>query len=112
MSKTCFELFVQAGGQLVIQIPTSTGGENLVISSGQALRYLADPVAFSAQLCGVSRAEYTAWLEQHRSVRCCATTRKGRRCRSIARGGSMVDPKTWVSMQGSYCYTHEEGRLG
>lgn len=112
MSKDCFQAFVEAGGSLYIAIPVPYGNEDRAISAEQARRFLCDREGLIAELLGVSRREYRGWLEESCSVRCCATTRSGRRCRSIVPGGTNVDACKWVSMQGSYCYTHEEGRLG
>jgi len=94
------------GVSFIVSIPNQSGSETIYLNAEDVIQYGKNPDAFIANYHGIELREYLMWLEEEYSVRCSANTKSGKQCKNIAIGGSLVDPKTWVKMQGEYCAVH------
>lgn len=72
----------------------------------QAQRFLVDKDAVLAEINGVSKRDYLAWIGAGFCVRCAGVTKSKRRCRQTAVGGNAVSALEWVAKQGDYCAVH------
>lgn len=87
--------------------PDYSGQRTVYLTAEQLLDYVKDPVAYLANLYGVTSQEYIEWHQSDYSVRCSAKTSAGKQCKNCVAGGSSVEPKVWVEMQGGYCSIHQ-----
>lgn len=97
------------GVEYLISYPAPGGSSTFVISPEELVKFSENPEAAIAKHCGVTVREYLLWQEEGYSVQCSSTTQKGKRCRNIVTGGSMVTPAKWVKLTGQYCDIHEHG---
>ena len=87
--------------------PAPGGSRTLHLSPEQLLSYMQDPVAYLAQIYGVTRQQYLGWNQSDYSVKCAGKTSAGKSCKNTVPNGSFTEPKEWVSLQGSYCHVHQ-----
>ena len=97
------------GVEFSASFPAPGGSHSISLSPKQLLEYSKNPNLYTAKQCGVTLSEYLQWKEEGFSVQCSANTAKGKRCKNIVTGGSMVMPLVWASLTGNYCDKHENG---
>lgn len=98
----------ELGVAFAISVPHQNGIQSFVANPEDLILLINDPVAIYAKHYGITKKQYLEWADSYFSVQCSGLTRKGRRCKNIVTGGSRVDARTWVSMQGMYCDIHSE----
>jgi hypothetical protein len=87
--------------------PSYGGRSTIPLPPEHLLLYAQDPVGYLASYYRISKAQYLAWHQSSYSVRCAGKTRAGRPCKNVVEGGSGVEPRRWVELQGSYCHVHQ-----
>lgn len=81
------------------------GIEHLVLSPGEIMDYLGNPIAFVAERCGVSEQHYSAWLKHYRLPVCGYASGGDQIC------GEPIDkvlkPKFFRPGEGDRCRAHQ-----
>jgi hypothetical protein len=79
-----------------------------VSSAHDALRYLEDPDQYFADMYGVRKTVFLAWLDYQKTDRdCMGTTSEGRQCRNTAHKSWSVEPSDFSkSNPDLYCNAH------
>lgn len=94
------------GCHFLIEIPNESGVESHFLTVPEVRQFHDDPTAIYAKKLDVTKEQYSQWHEEGCSARCAGITRKGRRCRNTVPGGSLVNARRWVELQGEYCVLH------
>lgn len=92
--------------RLVYSHPCEHGAKEVFIPPREIKRYVEDPVLWLAAHYGVTRTQYLDWHESGYSLRCAGLTSRGKPCRNIVEGGSLVGIGRWLELQGEYCHVH------
>ena len=100
------QALIDANIKLVGSVPAAEGYHSVGLSAKEAAAFFVDPEGFAAAFYGVSRDDYRSWLAAEFCARCGGTTKKGTRCRKMVPGGTLVPPKLWLRLEGSYCELH------
>ena len=94
----------------LVQMKTGDGYQDYLATPEQLVLLECDQIAGYAAILGVSQSDYLGWVGDNFSVKCSATTVKGKPCQKVVTGGYGVNIQEWVSKQGEYCDVHEFGR--
>lgn len=92
-----------------VSVPHQFGQVTHFAEPQELISFIEDPVKLYADHYGVSKAQYLSWANEEFSVHCAGETSKGKQCKNIVKGGSNIEPRKWVEMQGEYCMVHGEG---
>lgn len=87
-------------------IEAPCGATHVCLSPEDVLRFIEDKTAVSAEMWGVTKYQFIDWLNDGKSARCAAKTKKGHRCKHNVANGIQVEPQVYVQMQGEYCTLH------
>jgi hypothetical protein len=94
---------------------TYGGGQNLArlsvfLTIGEYLERKGNERELFEEQEGVPWAGIAAWAASDGRIRCCATTKRGRRCRCYVTGAIYTDPASWAKADaaGGYCFAHEQ----
>jgi hypothetical protein len=97
--------------QFALTVPSPSGLSLVPITSEQFEKYkskiLTDPTFVAASVLGVTKIQFEEWVNNDFSVICSGKTKKGHRCRRVARDGYHVEVKEYVDRQGYKCEIHE-----
>ncbi|EGQ8808788.1 hypothetical protein DC847_RS23515 [Vibrio parahaemolyticus] len=107
-NKDFLDSLYENGVRFSVSYKSECGETTLFLSPDDLLLYQKSPEIVIAQRSGVTVADFHNWKGENFNVQCSAKTRKGTRCKNIVTGGYMVDLKTWASLSGHYCETHEK----
>jgi hypothetical protein len=93
---------------LTVFVPTIHGSQECRVTPEQALRMRLDSNGVHGELLGLSREEYSTWIEQGGSVLCSGRTGAGKPCRKSIAGGTLLEAQTWRELNGAggYCSVH------
>ena len=94
------------GVRFHVSHPAPGGSRTLEIPADDLELFERDPVAYFAKRHRVTKEQYIDWHATEYSVRCSSTTKHGRRCKHIVKGGFDVDIERWMELQGQYCEIH------
>jgi hypothetical protein len=85
----------QDGVCLTVFVPKIDGSQECRITPEQALRMRLDSDGVYGELLGLSREEYSMWVDQGGSVLCSGRTKGGKPCRNTIVGGTLLEPQKW-----------------
>ena len=100
------DALINAGVELVANIPTPWGGTTTVLKKLDVVAFLTDREDWFARKNGVTKEDYLAWLEAEGLPRCGATTRNGGRCRNPVSGGTQRNLLDWLNEDAGFCTVH------
>lgn len=97
--------------RFALEVPSPQGITTIPITTEQYQQLeplmVSDPMFVAATVLGVTKTQLAAWLNDNYNVICSGRTKKGHRCRRVARDGFAVNVKEYVNRQGYKCEIHE-----
>ena len=80
------------------------GAGHITLPITEVARFMDNPTAYAAQTCGVSEAQYLAWLEHYHAPICRHTDEEGKLCgENIQRIDNPVD---FIPEESNFCENH------
>ena len=92
---------------LYVEYETPCGAESIDVPDSDIAAFVRAPVGYVLQRLGFeSYAQYRRWIDQEGSVRCCAASRSGERCK--CRVGFQLGAEDWLAAEaaGWRCHLH------
>ncbi|MBC6904791.1 sodium:proton antiporter [Saccharophagus sp. K07] len=84
------------------------GAGHITIPYSEMSLFLENPPAFTAAYCGVSEAQYLAWLKHYQTPVCCATDEQGEMC--CANLTRITNPAEFTPGESDLCDLHRRNQ--
>lgn len=104
------ERLALAGITLSASLNVPGGCQTVLLSTDQALAYMARPEVFSANCFGLTVSEYKMWVALDGQAMCGALAKSGTQCRNAISGSTQLSAQQWKARHGGLCAVHGGGR--